>query len=429
MKCKQTIKWSFKSWLTVLLFFVLTQSNVCLAQLNVLDSLDKIANRPTAERLLLSGYTHLNRKTERFWNIGPLLQNLLQFNTVEGFVLSENIGINRGLPNHQFLNFGLATRYGFSNQKFGIKTHLNYLFDRRHDLNIKLEAGQYVSQFSAIEPIGVFNNTITSLFWGQNFMKLYQKKFVQLSFKGQANKAIGFDVSTALEERQAMLNSNLYSFRASEKRAFTSNDPQNSINQILSFDAHQALLLEVELKILPEKWQSAQQTSNNWPQFSINYRVGRNEINFDRLQIRATQLIQTRFGDSRWGFIASTFLNNSNVQFMDYQHFLGNQSAFGSNKPEAFAMLDSYGYSTKTKAIQVYFKQNFQGYFLGKIPIFKQLAWHEVFTTRVLYTPEQNFYGEIGLGIDNIFQTYRLDFISSLTQHKARFGIRFGIAF
>ena len=403
------------------------QQTKCLAQ-SRLDSLDKIQNNVTGEKLLISGYTHFNRKAERFWNLGPALQNLLQFNTVEGAVLSENMVFNQGLSNQKFISVGAAVRYGFSNEKLGVKAYVNYLLNRAKDLNVRLEAGQYTAQFNALEPIGILNNTVTSLFWAENLMKIYQKKFAQLSLKTELSKGLNLSVSGGIEERTALTNTNLYSFKAEQKRQYSSNDPQFPNNPLPSFAPHQAILLEINLKILPEKWTNSTDITRTFPQFSINYSIGRKEVDFDKLQLRASQYHETALGSSRWGIIGTTFLNARAVQFMDYQHFISNQSAFGSGKPEAFALLDSYGRSNKTQALQVYFAQYFRGYFFRKVPVLKELAWHEVLNTRVLYTPEDKLYGEFSVGIDNIFQVYRLDFASGFSQEKSRFAVRFGLS-
>ncbi len=406
------------------IFLNLGFSSFSLAQQN-LDSLDAVQNKISAEKLLITGYRHFDRGQQKFWNLGPLLQNFVQYNSVEGFVFSENFDFNKGLNKQRFLNTGLAARYGLASGRFLAKGHVNLLLNRAKDLSIRLDAGQYVFQYNAQEPIGVINNTFTTLFSGKNLMKLYEKSFVQLGIKTEIFKGITPNISLAFEERFPLINQSDFSFKHKEKRIFTANDPQNPNNFEPAFVAHQALIFDFGLKISPEKWLS--NPDKSYPVFSIQYKMARRDLDFDKMVFKISQQQSTPLGTTKMATSFATFLNTNNIQFIDYQHFMSNLSAFGSNNMEAFMMIGSYQFSTKSHAFQLQTEQHFEGYFLRNSPFFKKLNWHEVVSAKILYTPEQGIYSEFGLGLENIFQFYKCDFITSIHQGKICPAFRFGL--
>jgi len=104
---------------------------------------------------------------------------------------------------------------------------------------------------------------------------------------------------------------------------------------------------------------------------------------------------------------------------------------------------DSYG--------SIMLEHHFDGLILNNVPIIKALEWRSVFVFNGLYgelsdnnrtiinmprsIEAPNWYGEIGFGIENIFDILRIDFLWRLTPHRTpapypvprRFAVKFAL--
>ena len=109
------------------------------------------------------------------------------------------------------------------------------------------------------------------------------------------------------------------------------------------------------------------------------------------------------------------FLNKQALQFIDYQHFNGNETCFGNPRDymTSFMNLPFYRFSTAGNYMMFHGQHHFEGFFLDKLPLIRKLGFKEVFRLAYLNTPELGNYTEIGFGIDNVgfglFRFLRLD--------------------
>lgn len=403
------------------------------------DSLDAAQNRIVWHRWLTGSYVHVRRSAERFWQVGPLLPNLLQYNTVEGWVLGQSFDFNQAIKHQQFVNTGAALRYGLGGRRFYGKFHTAYTFDRRRHFTLRLEAGRWIQQFNDQNPIGLANNTFTSLVAGRNFMKLYERNFGELRLQRDFWRGLTPSVSIGYEGRNALQNTTLYSFRALSKRRYTSNNPQAPLNDAPAFESHRALWYETQLKLHPELLlglEALPDMGGRWPVVWLSYRRGvpnqwQSSLNYHRISLRLSQRFVTgpnKQGELRYELASAKFLSTNRLYFMDFNHFAGNQSGFSSNRIDAFAMLNYYSYSNASWYLRAHVEQRMGGQWLGKIPALGRLAWQEVLGGRLLYTPELRLYAEANIGIENILRVYRLDFVFNYTQGQLGAAWRLGVA-
>lgn len=107
----------------------------------------------------------------------------------------------------------------------------------------------------------------------------------------------------------------------------------------------------------------------------------------------------------------------------------------------AFSCMDAYEFASD-RWLEGYYEHNFGGFFLGKIPLIKQLDLREVASVRFAWgdLTEQNRlntlqetknlnipYVEAGIGISNILQILRVDFFWRLTQRQEQRSKNFSV--
>ena len=146
-----------------------------------LDSIDA-GNNKFKFGNLISGYTYENSFEDKEFSISSPLAGL-NFNTVQGF--NANVDVNYTKRYDEFKNF-LAienqVNYSFDTETLRGTLGFRYKFNNINDLNIGFSTGIKVQQFNAQEPISNLINEASSLFFEDNYMKLFENRFVKINY-------------------------------------------------------------------------------------------------------------------------------------------------------------------------------------------------------------------------------------------------------
>lgn len=155
----------------------------------------------------------------------------------------------------------------------------------------------------------------------------------------------------------------------------------------------------------------------------LTWRVPSTAVGFGYLYLK---------GGIIWGNVPHTLLNlhAGNATFFYDKH--------------AFSCMEAYEFASD-RWISGFYEHNFNGFFLGKIPLLKKLDWREVATVRFAWgdlseTNRQNAlqetgvlntpYVEAGVGIGNILRIFRVDCFWRLTHReeaKRNFCVNLGV--
>lgn len=384
-------------------------------------------SRVSAETVLFTGYTRADTAQGRYLTLGPLVPNLIQFNTVEGLVLSQSLDFSQKLAqNRQFLSLGGAVRYGFASRQVYAKGYVSWLFDRASGQSLRLDGGRYVQQFNPDEPVTPLLNTSATLLRGVNFLKEYERQFLTFRYERKVGKRFTLAPSLELARRVALPNVTDFSFRREDRRRFTSNDPQQPEGNDLAFRPHDLIQPGLDAQL---DW------GENFNRINLSYRQTLPDdgvaphFSKIRLQYSANWPARRGLGESRLSFSTGTFLWKNKAYFPDYWHFFGNETRALRTQTEAFALLPYYTHSTDRWFVQGFYERHFLGQFLGKIPLFNALAWHELVGLRALLTPERGLYAEATIGLENVFRLYRFDLILAFGDpYTTRLALRYGVA-
>ncbi|MCK7541844.1 MAG: DUF5686 family protein [Marinilabiliales bacterium] len=98
----------------------------------------------------------------------------LSFNTVDGFVAGTGLSLSTKSGEQGRFTLAPSVKYAFSRHSLMWNVSANLLYDPYRSGNIYLRAGSHSDEFS---PSGVnpLVNTVSSLFFRENWMKLYQQ--------------------------------------------------------------------------------------------------------------------------------------------------------------------------------------------------------------------------------------------------------------
>lgn len=371
------------------------------------------------------------------------------FNTVEGFnliyrtslykrwVIKDKTDSTKKARTSR-LEISPIARYAFSRQLLTGKLRVEY---RNQNQRITLEGGRYVEQFNSDEPIHSFVNTLTSLFSGDNWMKLYEQDFIDLKYRNRIDDKFTITSSWALSRRHELDNRSDYTFFSDNKENYRPNAPVNVETLNTGFEDNTAFTGAVGIEARP--WQKYRirngnkfRIQNSSPVLSFNYKKGFNgvfgsDVNYDLIEAGIRQQIKFGIrGTFDVNLKAGKFLNADKLYFMDYKHFLGNKTPIITTDPVgSFRLMDYYLYSTRDQFVSVSAHYHFRKFLITRIPMIRLMGVQENFFVNYLSTPSSKNFTEVGYGLDGILRIFRLEGAVAFSNGTYQdYGFRIGIS-
>ena len=387
--------------------------------------------------------THYTKDGSSNWSLDGLAKGM-EYNPAEGVVVNVTGGYNKYLKKSKSnLSIQPNLRYGFSNQHLNGWVQVN-LRTRDFEPEGKLKreswtfaAGSRVTQFNRESPILPLINTISTLFYGDNFMKTYENVFGEIGFAKRYENGLRLSVNALYEDRKPIDNTTKFTLFKKDSGNITPNYPYDRISS--QFTPHQALVLSLDVSFRPgQKYiqfpNSKIPIGSKYPTFNLNYTKGINnvfgsDVNFDKWKFSVYDDINLKIGGLiKYRVAIGGFLNNKSVYIQDYQHFNGNLTAAASDYLNSFQLVSYYAFSnTEPFYVEAHTEHHFNGLLTNKIPYFKKLNWYLVAGTNTFYVNEKNNHVEVFVGIENILKIFRIDFVAGYDNgRQSRTALRIG---
>lgn len=411
-----------------------------------IDSLRKRQGPIKFTQLFWSGFSRQNFNPANPWRYTwePLLRNL-QYNTVEGLVINASGSIQHTSPkSRRTFTFSPHLRYGVSNERFNPWASLSF---SKRSFNLDengassgrsvwtFSGGSRISQFNKANPITPLINSLYTLLYAENYMKIYENRFGELQYSHRFDNGLRIAGSVLYEDRLPLENTTDFSLR--KNKSFTPNYPFEKINQ--QFTRHQALIAGVDVQFRPGQRyiqfpRSKQPIGSKYPLLGFQFQTGINDllgsdVNFSKWQFSVSDDVNLKLrGALKYRLSAGGFLNRRQVFIQDFQHFNGNQLLFASEYVNSFQMAPYYANSTTASFyLTGHLEHHFNGLLTNKIPLFRRLNWNLVGGSNAFFVNRDNNYVELFVGLENIFKIFRVDFVASYLNGKSgQTGIRLG---
>ena len=410
-----------------------------------LDSIDAKSNRFKINTII-SGYNYQNSYKDKYFSIsGPL--SGLNFNTVQGYNNSMRINFRKNYNEfRKYFSIGSTFGYGLSDKRFRGTLYATYKFNDFNDQSISISGGVTTQQFSnnAISPLV---NSVSTLLFEDNYMKLYEISYAQLNFSREVFNGLNMSSSLSYQRRKPLFNTTEYVTINEDNDAYTSNNPlDETAFGITPFSTHNLAKLNVTARVrFNQKYFSYPDSkfsvpNGDYPTVFLSYEKGfaasNANYNYDQLQLRLTQRFNVaNKGMLQYNLKAGKLFNADAIAFMDYQHFNGNQTRIGGsgNYLNVFNNLPYYELSTNKQYLEFHAEHDFKGFILGKIPLLNKLNYNLIIGAHSLATPDHKPYQEYSIGIDNIgfkkFRFLRLDYVRSYQNGFKSDAVIFGLKF
>lgn len=350
-----------------------------------MDPLNKRQPTITPTGLLLGGLTrrYFSKTGSIRYNLDPLLLSL-QYNTVEGFSpdLLHTVSISRHRWKNN-LNLMLNSRYGFLNHHFNswgkivIKPKQDFL-----DRYFAVSGRKRVLQFNRDNPIDLITNTMATLYFKRNYMKIYENWFGEIEYRNSFENGLQWKVLATDEDCLPLVNTTDFSM-GKKHRTFTPNHPYGLAH--VPFTRHQALVGSIVLSFQPgqryiEFPDRKVPVGSKYPPLELQYSKGirgvfASDVDFDKWRFSVSDNLNLKLGGLfRYRISIGGFLNNNKVEIPDFQHFNGNQTYRGLKYLNSF-QLAPYNRYSNTEAFYAVFRgeHHFKGLLTNTVPVINKL--------------------------------------------------------
>lgn len=395
---------------------------------------------------VIMGYDYKNTfKKHSFEYKGLLNLSSLSFNTVQGFNLDSGFSFKKW-NEETGKNTSISTtfNYGFSDERFRVTGQFSHRFNNINHATIWASGGTKTTQFNSAEPISNFVNSISSLFFKDNYMKLYNLEFAQINYGQDIANGINLNAKIGYEQRKPLFNTTDYSFFKRDD-IYTSNNPLAPNDFITpAFDQHHLFKTALTARInFGNKYISRPDGRYNFKNekyptvflaFEKAFAASEKKYEFERIGASVQyDLSLNNKGVLGMNFRAGKFFNAENISFIDYRHFNGNQTHIGTSDRylNVFNLMPYYTNSTNDSYFEMHLEHNDMGFITNKIPLINLLKSTMNLGFHSLAIPDRKPYTEFTVGLDNLgfgkFKIFRVDYVHSYQGGIQQNGVVFGL--
>ena len=412
-----------------------------------LDSIDAKKNKFKIVAVL-SGYDYKNSFQK--WSMhydGIIGLNAISFNTVQGYTLTSGLNFKKwndekGRDTELSANFN----YGFDETKLRVNGAYSHRFNRQNYAMLTLSGGTKIAQFNTEQPISNFINAVSSLFFRNNFMKLYDKIFGEIKYNQDVANGVNLIGKLEYQERKPLYNTTDFSIIKSDD-LYSSNNPMaptDFVNAVVA--RHHLAKITLTTKInFGNKYLSRPDGKYNlrnekYPTLFMGYEkafaASDKKYEYDALNARLFYTVTAgNKGNLALNMSAGKFFNAKNISFIDYKHFNGNQTHIGQSERylNVFNLLPYYTSSTNDAYFETHIEHDDKGFIMNKIPLLNKLKSNLILGFHNLAIPDRKPYQEFALGLDHLgigkFRILRIDYVRSYQQGYLGDGVIFDLKF
>lgn len=379
-------------------------------KMETLRSKDSLQNRTPAYWIgkLVTGESFpLNKKVQ--FGYSGLLKACPQYNFVDGFWLGQQFTLHTSFTESRVLTVSPSLYYTTAGKSINWQIDGSYQYAPMRRGNVSLSGGQTTTDYNGESGTLLAINSIASLFFGENPVKFYKKKFVALSNTVELANGLPLTTGISYEKRNALHNRQSYNFFG--------NTPSSNLpnGQLMPMPDNSAMKVKIRLAYTPQYhyWKHRGKKMyiySDYPTFSIQYEAGistgsQESASFNKLEGNISQTIKISEFD-RIGYTVNggKFLSDKRIYFPDFKHFDTNELFItGSSLDNSFCLFDNYIYSTDKQWLQAHLNYTSDYLLFKRLPFLQKYMFNEALHTRTLWIPGKS-YSEFGysVGFSNI---------------------------
>ena len=382
------------------------------------DSAEKVGNHFNPVTYVFAGDSVKHWRTGETYTLNPLY-DVVSYNTVEGWNIDLKPSYIKQYPSGKEFSVSPEVRYGFENHLLSVNSGFSYKFDPIKQGFVYANVGSNLFDINNAGSVGKFLNSFSTLFFKENYLKLYRSKYASAGVKEEVVTGLNLDVNLEYARRTALQNSSNRTVGSFPNKEFTSNNPLiPNLDAPLLFAENNALTLKVSaVYTFDEEYTT---TANGriygqykYPKIKFNYHKGINafgsDVNYDYadVQVFHDHINLGVYGFSSFLITAGKFFNDKSVSFPDYKWFQGNQGITFAPGISEFHFLPYYTYAP-TSFVEAHYEHNFSGFLFSQVPFLHRLKLEEIIGGNYLTQKLNPNYAEFYIGVQRFF--FRFDY-------------------
>lgn len=408
-----------------------------------LDSIDKKSNKFHFLDPIM-GYAYKNSFQKWSLHYEGLLTGI-NYNTVQGWKMTTGLSYTKNdREKGKYTRFGVDADYGFSENQFRSTGSFIHKFNNIDKSEIQISGGSRVAQFNEEKPIKEVLNSVTTLFFKENLMKIYENNFISLLYQREITNGIFLKAKVDYLENKPLFNTTDYTFLQKDKD-YSSNNPWAPKDYTTpAFEKYNLAKANLDIRINFDQQYITRPdgkfnlSNGNYPVLSLGFEKGfaASQKNYEFDNLKASVFYESKLGNKGELSVnakAGKFFNADKISFVDYKHFNGNQTYIGLSQSylNVFNLMPYYTNSTNDSYFELHTEHNDKGYIMNKIPLLNLLKSNLVLGYHLLAIPDRNPYTEFSVGLDNLgfgkFKIFRLDYVRSYQNGFQKDGIIVGL--
>ncbi len=364
------------------------------------------------------GHTWSDTTGFRFTFGGLIDLEKLSFNTVDGFLYGIDFRISKSWKNGNSLSVIPDFKWAFSREQFMWRINTTYGFNRMKQRQIFFRAGITSKDIGNAGSINTFLNTLTTLLSRNNYLKLYESRYLTMGYRSELINGLRLELSAGYEDRRVLQNTTDFSLIKSSKE-YSDNTPDNSYlqagsNPLNTIRDQRHAEFSTQLTYIPyQKYRMNNGAKipmgSDWPTFNLTWEHGINEFiemenryrQYDMLRFEAFKSKSVgAFSDFRWRIRAGGFFDNRNLTYYDFFHFNSQPlSILLNNYSDAFMLSPYYSLSTPEIFGEVHIKYTTPYLLIKLLPVLSNTLMRENLSFAWLGSRFHKNYTEIGYSI------------------------------
>lgn len=383
---------------------------------DTLSTSDTLESAPKSEGLfaVLTGKSWRNdslHSSFRYYGlIGP---GRFEFNTVDGFKLSTGFSYRRKFES---IDFSVSTEalYAFSRKAPMSKASITFGYFPARRGQLSLKAGWLSDDFNQSSGVDEFSNTIASLWFGRNYLKLFENRFVTLSNTIDIANGTEVSLSVGFADKRQLHNTTDFIIIGSNRHLYSSNIPDNPDVPPAVFADNTAFRVGLGLKFTPRyhyRWRNNRKEMlySYYPTFSVNYSMGVPGVmgpasDFTHWELAVNQKVRIVPANVlKYRLVYGDFGRKDQMHFSDYKHFNAMSIPVVLGTFDAgYRTIDYYSRATNGRYFQIFTDYRAKHLLLKYLPLLNKTYWEENIHFSALVVPGNKPYYELGYSIDRI---------------------------
>jgi hypothetical protein len=367
---------------------------------------------------------------------------MISFNSVDGLKLRIGGNIEKKMKDSTVLISTLMAGYSFNTGHaiFGFSSRYMYLPERRASFTVF--GGQESSDFntSGVHP---FVNTVSSLFFKQNSINLYQRSYCGLRHSIEVFNGFDVRIGGSYEWRQQLYNTTEYSFFYRNSKEYRPNEPDNPYiekqynepddtyivdDQYLA--DNQAALFNLGFSYTPQRYyyyngRFKQASRSSFPTFTFLWEKGipgvfSSATNYDYLSLGMAQ--QIRLGLLKkivYNLQGGWFPRTEKMHFSEFKHFqIYEFNLMFNDFYKMYHTMKPYAPATNEWMVSGFMKYETPYLCLKFLPGLNRTLMTENLYFSYLNTPFVKNYMEVGYSLNNIWMIGHIGVFVGFEQFK-----------